>query len=81
MRTAFVYLGISLLSGCGGTEQMAGGMDPGPTDTSPDAGMDAVQPPIDRSFAPGASALVARFGDWRREMARRGASGSASGAA
>jgi glycerol kinase len=39
------------------------------------------EPPLDRSFAPGASALGARFGDWRREMARRGASGSASGAA
>ena len=40
------------------------------------------EPPLDRSFAPGASdALVTRFGDWRREMARRGASGPASGAA
>jgi glycerol kinase len=32
------------------------------------------QPPLDRSFTPGASALGARFLDWRREMARRGAS-------
>ena len=39
------------------------------------------EPPLDRSFTPGASGLNARFFDWRREMARRGASSPAPGTA
>lgn len=49
MRSAFVYIGISLLSACGGTEQMAGGMDPDPSDMSPDAGMLPDPTPVDHS--------------------------------
>ena len=39
------------------------------------------EPPLDRSFTPGASGLNARFFDWRREMARRGASTRTPGTA